>query len=300
MKKVLITGATGFIGKHSLSLLKNRGYEIHAISSKGAQPGSDGVNWIQTDLLSGDGFNELFAELRPSHLLHLAWTTEPGKYWTSKDNLSWLKVSIDLAQAFVLHGGKRAVFSGTCAEYDWNVSEFKEYVTLCLPQTLYGTCKLALQMVLEALAKEMGLSQAWGRVFHLYGPHEHPQRFVPVVIKGLLQNKPVPCSHGNQIRDFLHVQDVADALVALLDSEVQGIVNIGSGEGVTLKQVIHKITERLGGLDQIQFDALPTAKNDPDSLVPNTARLKDEVGWRPQFDLEKGLADTISWWEGKI
>lgn len=300
MKKVLVTGATGFIGRHSIPLLKDRGYEVYAVSSKEPQVSSDGVHWIQLDLLMGDGFNELFATVKPSHLLHFAWTTEPGKYWSSKDNLSWLKASIDLVQSFALHGGKRAIFSGTCAEYDWGVLEFKEYATPCLPQTLYGTCKLALQMVLEALAKEMGLSQAWGRIFHLYGPHEYPQRFVPAIIKGLLQKQPVPCSHGNQIRDFLHVQDVADAFIALLDSEVQGIVNIGSGEGVTLKQVIHKITEQLGSLDQIQFDALPAPKNDPISLVPDTTRLRNELGWRPQFDLEKGLADTIAWWEGKI
>jgi nucleoside-diphosphate-sugar epimerase len=66
-----------------------------------------------------------------------------------------------------------------------------------------------------------------------------------------------------------------------------------------LKQVIHKITERLGGWDQIQFDAMAAPKNDPVSLVPNTTRLKNELGWSPQFDLEKGLEDTISWWEGK-
>lgn len=155
-------------------------------------------------------------------------------------------------------------------------------------------------MVIESLSKEIGLSQSWGRIFHLYGPHEHAERFVPAVIKGLLQKKDVLCSHGEQIRDFLHVRDVADAFATLLDSSVGGVVNIGSGQGVKLKQVIHKIAEQLGGLNRVQFGALPAPKNDPAFLVPDTTRLKEELGWSPVFDLEKGLADTISWWETKI
>jgi nucleoside-diphosphate-sugar epimerase len=155
-------------------------------------------------------------------------------------------------------------------------------------------------MVLESLCKEIGVSQSWGRIFHLYGPHEHAQRFVPTIIKGLLQKNDVPCSHGEQIRDFLHVYDVADAFAALLESSVEGVVNIGSGQGIALKHVIHKIAERMGGIDRIQFGALSAPKNDPASLVPDTTRLRQELGWRPQFDLEHGLADAISWWESKL
>ncbi len=300
MKRVLVTGATGFIGRQCLPLLKKRGFEICAISSKKIITNAENVHWIQLDLLNYRDFNPLLVDLKPTHLLHFAWMAEPGKYWTSKDNLAWLKTSIDLVQAFALSGGKRAVFAGTCAEYDWTAQEFKEYATPCLPQTLYGTCKLALQLVLESLSKEMALSQSWGRIFHLYGPHEHAQRFVPAIINGLLQKKDIPCSHGEQIRDFLHVSDVADAFACLLDSSVEGVVNIGSGQAMTLKQVIHKIAEQLDGLDHVQFGALPAPKNDPAFLVPDTRRLQEELGWNPRFNLEQGLADAISWWKTRI
>ncbi len=297
MKRVLVTGATGFIGRHCLPLLKNRGFEINAITLPNDKIVVEGVNCVPFNLLENAGFHELLAELKPSHLLHFAWVTAPGHLWDSRDNITWLKKSIELLEAFALQGGKRAVFSGTCAEYDWNSSLFEEYKSTCLPQTLYGSSKLALQLVVEALAKQMGFSQAWGRVFYLYGPHEYPQRFVPAVIQGLLQKKDVPCSHGNQVRDFLHVEDVADAFITLLDSDVEGVVNIGSGQGITLKQVIDHIVQRLGGADLIQLNALASPRNEPARLVATTDRLRNELGWSPRWGLEEGLKNTISWWE---
>jgi nucleoside-diphosphate-sugar epimerase len=300
MKKVLVTGATGFIGRRSLPILKDRGYQVYAISSRRPAASSDGMQWIEFDLLGPHSIKELIKSIRPSHLLHFAWVTSPGKLWGAIENLQWLKASVDLIEAFALNGGQRAVFSGTCAEYDWGASTFIESQTPCHPRTVYGSSKLALHLVLQSLAKEMGFSQAWGRIFYLYGPNEYPQRFVPAVIRGLLQKVHIPCSHGNQIRDFLHVQDVADAFAALLDSQLEGTFNIGSGIGFSLKQIIEKITASLGGKDLVQFDAVAVPKDDPASIVASTKRLNDELHWKPRFTLEEGLNDTISWWKDEM
>lgn len=299
MKKVLVTGASGFIGRHCLSLLRPRGFDVYAISSK-PQSSFDGIQWVQCDLLNNADIKGLVTAINPSHLLHFAWMTTPGKLWSSRDNLEWVKSSIDLIEAFALQGGKRAVFAGTCAEYDWSAAEFVEGKTPCLPRNVYGSSKLALHLLVDCLSKQLGFSQAWGRVFYLYGPHEHPHRFVPSVIRGLLQQIPVPCSHGRQIRDFMNVRDVADAFAALLDSEVQGIVNIGSGVGVSLKKVIETITERLGGHHLIQYDEMPVPQDDPPQLIANTKRLNDEVRWSPKYTLEEGINEAISWWSEEL
>jgi nucleoside-diphosphate-sugar epimerase len=298
MKRVLVTGARGFIGRHCLPCLEKRNFEVYAISTE-EQPSVSAVHWIQFDLLIHSS-KELLAQIKPTHLLHLAWNVTPGQFWTSRNNLEWVKSSIDLLEAFALQGGQRVVMAGTCAEYDWSASEFSEDRTPCNPHTLYGSCKLALNLILASLARQIGFSQAWGRIFYPYGPHEYPERLIPSVIRKLLHKELISCSHGNQIKDFLHVEDVACAFAALLDSELQGSVNIGSGKGVALKQVIEKITDQLQGRELIQFGAIPSLLKEPAELIADTRRLNEELQWSPRYSLEEGLHQTISWWKDEI
>lgn len=297
MKKVLITGATGFIGRHCLPSLLEVGYEVHAVSSKISTSKLPNVYWHQVDLLDTVRISRLIAEVRPTQLLHFAWFTAPGEYWNSLENLRWVRASLDLLQAFASHGGRRVVMAGTCAEYDWQYGYCSEQVTPLAPATLYGACKHSLQIMLEASARQTGLSVAWGRIFFLYGPHEHPDRLVSSVICALLQGEPALCSHGNQIRDFLYVQDVADAFVTLLGSDVTGAVNIASGYPVALKDIIYEIAEKLDRRALIQLGAVPALANEPPLLVADVSLLTSKVGWSPKFDLDLGLEKTISWWK---
>jgi nucleoside-diphosphate-sugar epimerase len=296
MKKVLITGATGFIGRHCLPLLMARGYEVHAVSSQRLTTNVSDIHWHQSNLLDPSQISALIAEVRPSHLLHFAWYTVPGKYWTSSENLRWVQASISLLQEFVKHHGERVVMAGTCAEYDWRFGYCSEEVTPLNPATLYGTCKHSLQLVLSSLAKQTGLSAAWGRIFFLFGPYEHPDRLVPYVIRSLLYGEPARCSHGKQIRDFLYVQDVADAFVTLLESRVSGPVNIASGQPVVLRELIYKIAAKLKREDLIQLGAVSVPPDEPPLLVADVRRLHDEVGWSPKYDLDTALKETIEWW----
>ena len=205
MKRILVTGARGFIGRHCLPLLVARGYEVHAVSSQRITANASDVYWYQADLLDPSQVLALVTKVRAGHLLHLAWYTVPGKYWTSPKNLRWVQASVSLLQEFVAHGGQRVVMAGSCAEYDWRYGYCSEAVTPLAPRTLYGTCKHSLQLVLSAFAKQTGLSAAWGRIFFLFGPYEHPDRLVAFVIRSLLKGEAARCSHGNQIRDFLYV-----------------------------------------------------------------------------------------------
>ncbi len=301
MKKVLLTGASGFIGRHCLTLLQAKDYEVHAVSTKPVVPvinetGSN-VYWHQADLLNPQSTEELLAEVRPTHLLHLAWYTVPREYWTSTENLSWVQGSLALFQSFVKYGGERAVVAGTCAEYDWDSDCCSETTTALAPTTLYGSCKHALQLILSAFAAQQGLSLAWGRIFFLYGPNEDPARLVASVIQSLLKGQIAPCTSGQQVRDFLYVKDVADAFVSLLVSPATGPINIASGVPVTLREVVEEIGRQFGRPDLIQFGALPDRANDPACLVADITRLREELGWRPNYELTMGLARTIEWWK---
>jgi len=297
MKRILLTGATGFIGRHCLPLLSARGYEIHAVSTRGSPDCSSDIHWHKVDLLNSLQLQDLVADVMPSHLLHFAWYAVPGKYWASLENIRWVQSSLELVQAFVANGGDRAVMAGTCAEYDWRYGYCSEKVTPLAPSTLYGTCKHSLQIMLDSFSKQTGLSSAWGRIFFLYGPYEHQDRLTSSVIRSLLMGERARCSQGYQIRDFLYVKDVADAFVALLESDVEGPVNIGSGRPVVLKNIIQKISDKIINSDQIEFGAVPVSPDDPPLLVADVRRLTKEVDWAPKYGLDQGLDETISWWE---
>ncbi len=294
IKRVLVTGATGFIGRQSLAPLLARGFEVHAVTSHPLVRPSG--NWHQADLLQAPQVAALLETVRPTHLLHFAWYAKHGEFWTSAENLRWVQASLDLLRQFQRHGGERVVMAGTCAEYDWGHGTCVEATTPIVPISLYGTAKQALSLILASFAATTGLSAAWGRIFLVYGPFEHPDRLVAAVCRALLKGEPALCSHGEQVRDLLFATDAADAFAALLDSPVSGTVNVASGQPMALDVVVRAIADLLGRPDLLRFGALATAPDDPPRLVADTARLNQELGWYPQTGLTQGLQETIAWW----
>ena len=298
MLKVLITGAGGFVGRHCLPRLAAGGAEVHAVVRPGSAPPAGATVAHQADLLDPAAAAALVAEVRPTHLLHLAWVATPGAYWNSPENLDWLAAGLGLLRAFARHGGRRAVLAGTCAEYDWAAGRCHETTTPLKPAGVYGACKNALREAAEAFARQEGFSLAWGRLFFLYGPHEDARRLTPSVVRALLRGEPAECSQGAQRRDFLHVRDAAEALAALLESEVAGPVNVGSGAAVAVRDVVRRLAEACGRPDLVRFGA--PATNEAPLVEADVGRLRDEVGFTPRYGLEDGLAQTVAWWRGKL
>lgn len=302
MKRVVLTGATGFIGRNTIAPLINAGYEVHCLTSRVPPFDADSgaVHWHVVNLFESEPVQAALTEVRPTHLLHFAWYAEPGKFWTSLENYRWLEASIRLMRHFHEAGGERIVMAGTCAEYDWDYGYCSESVTPCRPATPYGVNKNALQQILESYAKQSRLSSAWGRIFFLYGPHEHPARLISSVANSLLRGEEALCTHGNQIRDFMHVQDVASAFVSLLDTDVTSAVNIASGTPVSLRDVVIAVADHLGARDKVRFGAIPAAENDPPLLVGDVRRLASEVGYQPCYDFAAGIEETVNWWKVKL
>ena len=142
MKRVLVTGPNGFIGRHCLPFLLESGYELHGIVPQdGLQLDLPNIQWHVVDLLNYAHIRSLMKKIKPSHLLHFAWYAKPGEYWTSTENLRWLQASLELLQAFKFYGGWRVLMAGTCAEYDWRYGYCAENITPLKPASLYGVCK---------------------------------------------------------------------------------------------------------------------------------------------------------------
>jgi nucleoside-diphosphate-sugar epimerase len=300
MKQVLLTGASGFIGRHAIQPLVERGFDVHCVCRTVKEdiiPNENHVTWHQADLFNTKDIKILFDSLSPNHLLHLAWDVTPGSYLESINNFDWLLSSLHLLDEFAESGGTRVVCAGTCFEYDLRYGYCNERLTPTVPSTYYGSCKHQLQLIAEKYAERKSFNFAWGRIFYPYGPYEYPTRLVPSVIQALLKGEPAQCTHGNQIRDFLHVTDVADAFAAILNSDVTGTVNIGSGDPVSIKEVVMQIGRILGKEDDIRLGALPSRENEPPFIVADISRLKMEVRWCPKYSLEEGILDTITWWK---
>ncbi len=321
MSRVLVTGAGGFIGRHTLAPLQAAGYEVHAVSSRpaaGSMPTSAGapeealcelaprVRWHHADLLAGESARELIGELRPTHLLHLAWYTQPGAFWTSLENLEWVQASLRLLRAFGELGGRRAVLAGTCTEYAWGrvthcVEDADAVAATCVrPATLYAAAKHALHVIAERWAAQVGVELAWGRVFYAYGPHEHPDRLVSGVACALLRGEEAPCTSGTQVRDYMYTPDMGGAFAALLGSEVTGPVNMASGMPVAVADVVMAIARAAGRPELVRLGALPQRPGDSERLTADVRRLREDVGWRPSVHLQEGAERTVEWWKAAV
>ncbi len=298
MSRVLVTGATGFVGRGALAPLLAAGHEVHAVSSRPAPPWSpDGVLWHQADLLASGSAEAVLAAARPQRLLHFAWDAEPGQFWTSTDNLRWVEATLALLRAFADGGGERATLAGTCAEYAWSdVTVCEEGVTRLEPATLYGAAKHALRIVAEAHAAQAGYALAWGRIFFVFGPREDPRRLGGSVAAALAAGQPALTSHGEQVRDFLYAPELAEAFVALLSSEVTGAVNVASGRPVAMRELIIALGEAAGRPELVELGTRPANPSEPASLTADVTRLRDEVGWTPSRTLARAAAETMAWW----
>jgi nucleoside-diphosphate-sugar epimerase len=299
--RVLVTGAAGFVGSHVTRQIVQEGHEVSVVILPGESTQrladiANRLSLVSLDLRESSAVRELVGKTRPECAIHMAWYAAPGKYWAAAENLDCVGMTLALAQALAEAGCARLVGAGTCAEYDWAYGYLSEDVTPLKPRTLYGSCKNAARQMLEAYCAQTGMSFAWTRLFYLYGPGEARERLVPSVATALLDGKTARCGSGRQIRDFLHIRDVASAVWAVARSGVKGPVNVGSGEPVCIRTIVETIARLVGGTGSIQWDALAPDSEEPPLLLADTRKLTREVGWQKSLSLDDGLRDAIAWW----
>jgi len=296
-RRVLVTGAAGFLGRPCLPRLAAAGFEVHAVSSRTRRPGELGVDhWHRLSLLDAGESRRALQAVRPSHLLHLAWITTPGVYWSSAENRPWLASSRALFEAFFAAGGERALGAGTCAEYDWSGAGYYDEQTSRLdPASLYGQCKAAAWAACQDAAARAGAQAAWARLFYPYGPGEPPQRLVSSLVLNLLEGRTADCTSGRQLRDFIYVDDAADALVTLLASSAGGAFNVGSGVPTLVRDVANLVGAAIGRPELVNPGGLPDRPGDPDCIVARIERLTG-LGWRARVPLRQGIDETIAFY----
>ncbi|MFT6556170.1 NAD-dependent epimerase/dehydratase family protein [Sneathiella sp.] len=251
LKKCLVTGATGYLGRHVMSRLLNEGYDVLAVGRTAAPQVSvrNGLTYFELDLQDTDAVSEFLAAHKPGHLVHLAWEATPGKFWHSPDNFNWVSASAHLLKNFVEAGGERAMLAGSCAEYKWGAAPLHEERSPRHPKTYYSASKCAFHDMAQVIAKD--ISVVWGRVFFPYGPDEAAAKLVSHIYS-TIKNDEIPMFQiPDRAIDLIHVADVATAFSRVLASDLEGAVNIGSGVAMLPDEIALTCASALGKQDLI-------------------------------------------------
>ena len=288
-KKVLVTGATGLIGKELIVPLKERGFDIYALTIDKNNP-DNGVNWIPCNIFNQTEVQKICSEIKAQYLLNMAWCTT-GDYLSSQINYDFLSAGINLLKSFAENGGKRIVFTGTCFEYKFKNAPLKETDTLDAEKTTYTFCKNILRQIAGFYSVQNKLSFAYGRIFYVYGRQENKTRLTGMVIDKLSKNEEVIIKSGNLQKDYMYAKDIAGAFTALLDSKVEGIANICTGKPIYIKDFVKTIAQKMGKEHLVIFKDEPS--NQPPIIAGDNTRLLKEVGYKIKYNLEEAISEVI-------
>lgn len=296
--RALVTGAAGFVGSRVAHAMLHAGYEVDAVVRTGAgerlEPIAGEIRLVRCDLTDRQEVEAMVARVQPDVCIHCAWYAVPGAYLQAEANVRHQVAAIGLAETLAAQGCARLVGVGTCLEYAFGDNPLAETSPVA-PLSPYAQSKLSTFRSLEELCEVAGMGFAWARLFYLYGPYEDRRRLVPSVTLALLGGRPAQTTSGEQRRDFLHVDDVANALLAIAASDLSGAVNVGSGEATPVREVVLRLGRLAGHPELLEFGTLEPNPDDPPIVVSDSSKLRG-AGWSQRLSLAEGLAATVAWW----
>ena len=277
MMRIMITGSTGFVGRHIIRALEIHNVALLPVVRTGKEPMLSEFRNVEKVITTRDLFSETESwwEQKTNGVdlvIHAAWYAEHGKYLQSRDNITCLVGSLRLADGAARAGVKRFVGVGTCAEYDHRFGLVSTETPLD-PKSLYAASKAALFLTLSSLLPAQSVSFAWCRLFYIYGDGEDERRLVPYIHKRLSRCAPVELTAGTQIRDFLDVAEAGQRIANIALSDREGAFNVSSGTPTTVRQLAEHIADTYGRRDLLQFGSRSENDFDPPCIVGVPTRL---------------------------
>ncbi len=279
MKKILVTGATGFVGDHVIRRLLSKGYSVVASSASAEKAAAyswyDLVEYKPFDLRAvseNENYYSFFTQ--PDALIHLAWEGLPNykSEFHLQDNLPR---HLAFIKNLVKHGLKDVTVTGTCFEYGLQEGCLSEDMEV-LPANPYAQAKNSLRISLEEFVKEASFALKWVRLFYMYGKGQNPNSLLSQLQAALERgDSSFNMSPGDQLRDYLPIEKVAEYLVDIAaQTEVTGIINCCSGKPIQVKQLVQDFLEEKKAFIKLNLGYYPYSDIEPRNFWGDTTKLK--------------------------
>lgn len=303
--KLLVTGASGFVGAKVAELAIAAGHEVAALARPNSHarrlaPLAGHFLPLAVDLRERRALFAAVASFRPDAIVHLAWS---GVANSARNESSQFSENIDAACALVEAGAAAGckAFIGTGSQGEYGAGSAMREDALPQPTTMYGAAKVAALYLTRQLAHQAGMRHAWLRLFSTYGPNDNPGWLIPSLIQQMLQGQRPQTTLGTQKWDWLHVGDVARGLIAAaVTPEAEGIFNLGSGEPVEVRRAVEMIRDAAAPGMELVFGEIPFRPDQVMHMEADISRLKAATGWAPQVDFAGGIADTVNWYRAEL
>lgn len=302
MPRVLITGATGFLGSHVTRHLVGNGCQVAILTRPQSNPWRiqellPSLYRISADLGSVNQVADQILDFAPEAIIHLAWQGA-GSYRYQNDPeqvFENLHGSLDLVHLASKCNCRTWIGMGSvieCGHYPVPVREDLEP----RPVTLYGVAKHGVRILAEKLCQVYGIRFGWFRVFWTFGPLDDAARMIPFVISTLVQGQKPALTAGEQVWDYLYVQDAVDAICKLaLESNAHGMYNLGSGQAYPIRTIVERIRDLIDPSLPLGFGEIPYRPDQIMYLQADISKLRQAIGWEPTTSLDEGLQRTIAW-----
>jgi nucleoside-diphosphate-sugar epimerase len=296
-KKILVTGATGFIGSHLCRQLLKYDSTVHGISRNPPLQDRDDIHWWRGDLVDFEFLQKVMAKTKPDISFHLASHVAGSRSLklvlpTFHSNLS---STVNLLTAATQVDCNRIILAGSMEEPEFASDS-------PIPCSPYAAAKWASSGYARMFNALYNRSVNIARIFMVYGPGQNDlKKLIPYVILSLLRGEPPNLSNGQRLIDWIYVDDVVHGLVAMAcTSNLQaGVIDLGSGELISIQKLVNKLVEKIDPDIIPKFGSLPERPLEQ-IRVARVSESADKIYWKPRVSLDQGLNRTVSWYRKRI
>jgi nucleoside-diphosphate-sugar epimerase len=292
-QRVLVTGATGFLGRRLCARLQAEGVEIHAVSRSRQGNGEDGIRWSRVGLEEGPAVERLVQDTKPEVIFHLSGLSNgaPSLDLVQATFQSQLASTVNVLTAATRSGCRRVILIGS-------LEEPTDAPAQGVPTSPYAAAKWGTGMYARMFHRLYQTPVVVARIYMAYGPGQAEEKIVPYTILSLLNGRPPRLSSGRRALDWIYVDDAVDGLVrtAAADEDIGGTtLEFGSGTPVTIREVVDEIVTIIEPKVRPEFGALPDRPADA-VRTADSRGAATLLGWRARTSLSEGLRRTVEWY----